>query len=337
MAIDITKIQPHEVTQDLSGKSYLIYGRPKVGKTTIASQFPKSLLIAFEKGYNLIDGVMAAPVNTWGEALQVQKQLLNLAARARQAGEEPMYKTIVIDTADLAWDMCGRWVAQQADQTYVDDIGYGRGTKHQKILFTEFLHEIMKADYTLLLIAHDVTDTVEKNGQKYTVIRPALNKHAAEVITGMVDLVAYATVEPNADGAPESVLIMRSDGEIEAGSRNPHMSVKIPFSYDALLKDMRNAIAKIGTSKGKEVKETVADNPYMEQSDDISFKDVMKQIREMYNTLQAGGHKEEYQEVVERHLGPNKLVKECTKAQIDILKVIHSELKDLVEQLTAAA
>ena len=52
-------IKPHEVSRDLRGYSVLFYGEPKSGKTTIASNFPGSLLFAFEKGYNALPGVMA--------------------------------------------------------------------------------------------------------------------------------------------------------------------------------------------------------------------------------------------------------------------------------------
>ena len=60
MAIDLTKIQPHKVSKDLSGYITFIYGKPKTGKTTLATQMPNSLLLAFEQGYNCLPGVMAA-------------------------------------------------------------------------------------------------------------------------------------------------------------------------------------------------------------------------------------------------------------------------------------
>ena len=67
MAINLLNIQPHKVSRDLSGYITFIYGAPKVGKTTLATQMPKPLLLAFERGYNAIPGIMAQDVNTWGE------------------------------------------------------------------------------------------------------------------------------------------------------------------------------------------------------------------------------------------------------------------------------
>jgi len=67
MAINLLSIQPHKVSRDLSGYITFIYGPAKVGKTSLAMQMPSPLLIAFEKGYSALPGVMAQDVTTWGE------------------------------------------------------------------------------------------------------------------------------------------------------------------------------------------------------------------------------------------------------------------------------
>lgn len=50
MAINLKSLQPHKVSRDLTGYITYIYGQAKTGKTTLASQMPKPLLLAFEKG-----------------------------------------------------------------------------------------------------------------------------------------------------------------------------------------------------------------------------------------------------------------------------------------------
>lgn len=67
MAINLLNLQPHKVSRDLSGYITYIYGAPKTGKTTLATQMPKSLLLAFERGYNALPGVIAQDINTWGK------------------------------------------------------------------------------------------------------------------------------------------------------------------------------------------------------------------------------------------------------------------------------
>lgn len=124
--IDIFSVTPHQVSRDMRGYSVLFYGEPKSGKTTTATKFPRHLLLAFEKGYNAIPGAMALPINSWSEFRKALRQLKDV--KAREA-----YETIIIDTADIAYDLCEKYIcanARRADGgTGVDtigDIAYGK-------------------------------------------------------------------------------------------------------------------------------------------------------------------------------------------------------------------
>ena len=52
---------------------------------------PGALVLAFEKGYNALGGIMAQDVTTWGEMKQVYRELKKPEVQA-------VYKTIVVDT-----------------------------------------------------------------------------------------------------------------------------------------------------------------------------------------------------------------------------------------------
>ena len=63
--IDLLNLEPTKISKDLKGKYILIYGRPKIGKTTLASEFPKNLLLAFEPGYNALNNKMGRIRNSY--------------------------------------------------------------------------------------------------------------------------------------------------------------------------------------------------------------------------------------------------------------------------------
>ncbi len=65
MAINLLNIQPTKVSRDLSGYITYIYGPGGAGKTTFGVATPKPLLLAFERGYNALGGVMAQDITTW--------------------------------------------------------------------------------------------------------------------------------------------------------------------------------------------------------------------------------------------------------------------------------
>ena len=103
MGIDIFNIQPTTISRDLKGKFVCIYSLPKVGKTSMACQFPKNLLLAFEKGYNAISGIKPVDITKWADFRQVLRQLEKPEARQ-------IYDTVTIDTVGIAWEMCEQFV-----------------------------------------------------------------------------------------------------------------------------------------------------------------------------------------------------------------------------------
>ena len=95
MAINLLKIEPHKVSTDLTGYITYIYGAPKTGKTTLATQMPGAVLLAFEKGYNALPGVMAQDITSWGEMKQVYRELKKPDVKAA-------FQSVVVDTIDIA-------------------------------------------------------------------------------------------------------------------------------------------------------------------------------------------------------------------------------------------
>ena len=75
MAINLLDIKPHKVSRDLSGYLSLIYGPAKVGKTTFGSKMPGHLILAFERGYDALPGVMIQDITSWGVFKQVVREL----------------------------------------------------------------------------------------------------------------------------------------------------------------------------------------------------------------------------------------------------------------------
>lgn len=75
MAVDLLNLEPTKISRDLKGKYMLFYGLPKTGKTSLAVRFPKSLLLAFEKGYNALANVMKYDIPNWRTMKEVLREL----------------------------------------------------------------------------------------------------------------------------------------------------------------------------------------------------------------------------------------------------------------------
>ena len=201
MAIDLLGITPHQVSRDLRGYSVLFYGAPKSGKTTTASKFPNSLLLAFEKGYNAIPGVMAQPINSWSEFRQVLRQLKNEDVKAR-------FSTIIIDTADIAYDYVSKYICDNAKRPdggfgvdKIGDIPFGAGYTLVAQEFDECLRSIVQMNYGLVLISHATDKSfTSENGQEYNKIVPTLDKRATNIVSRMTDIIGYSRAITDAEG-----------------------------------------------------------------------------------------------------------------------------------------
>ena len=91
MAINLTTLKPNVVSRDLSGYITFLYGAPKVGKTTLATQMPKALLLAFEPGYHALPGVIAQDITSWSEMRQVLREL-------KKPEVKEMFQSVIVDT-----------------------------------------------------------------------------------------------------------------------------------------------------------------------------------------------------------------------------------------------
>lgn len=329
MAIDIFNIKPNVVTRDLSGKSFLIYGERKSGKTTNACKFPKPILLGFEKGYGFLDGIIAQPINSWKEALEVKKQLLKDAENAEKENRETIFKTVICDTADIAYDCCEKYIVDKEGVDYLDETEKMRGYRALSREYDKFFQEIVKAGYTLVCISHATTKQIKENGEKYDKTIPTLPDRGFLVVSRLVDVCAYASYETDEQGNVHSMLTLRGNKHLEAGSRSPYMSEKIPFTYEALRDDMAHAIdmqKEHGATVVNEEVNLFKDNE--DKSEKVDFDDLVAEIGKHAKALYAAEKTNDYKKIVAEYLGKGKNVKDCDESQTDMLLLILDDLKD---------
>ena len=145
-------------------------------------------------GWNMLSGVYGQPINKWSEALKVKKQLLSDVDKVEKGQkDETTFKTVVVDTADLAYMMCEDYILAKEGVEYLDETESKRGYKAVKKEFNMFFQEIVKAGYTLVVIAHSETKQIKENGEKYERTQPLVDKRGFEVLAGLVDVVGFAT------------------------------------------------------------------------------------------------------------------------------------------------
>lgn len=333
--IDIFNIQPNKVSTDMSGYSVLLYGTPKSGKTTTAARFPKALLAAFEKGYSAIPNIMAQPVNSWSEFRQLLKQLEKPEAKA-------MFSTIVVDTADIAYDYCVKYICAKAsdaqhDYDNIGDIPYGKGYKMAETEFDECLRKILQMDYGLVLISHATDKTfTDTNGQEYNQIIPTLDNRARKICERTCDIIGYTHSEYNSDGGTTTYMEMRGTPRYVAGSRFKYTPDRIVLSYDNLLAAINDSIAKEASEHGTDVLTDEKSGVHKEVEKTYDFDAMMDEFKTLVDALMSeptkqGANAKKITAIADKYLGKGKKVGDCTPANAPQLDLILMELRELAK------
>ena len=328
MVIDIFSIQPHEVSRDLSGYTVMFYGEPKTGKTTTAAKFPKALLLAFETGYLAIPGVMAQPINKWAEFKQVLKQL-----RDDKAHEQ--FSNIIVDTADIAYDLCEKYVCNQNGVSAINEIPYGQGWSKASKEFDEALRSIPQMGYGLVLISHSQDKTFkDETGEEYNQIVPTLANRPRLIVDRMSDIIGYAHPVQEEDGSTHTVLYMRGTPRFVAGSRFKYTPDMIDFTYENLVNAIGDAIDKQAEELDGKLVTNTRTTAY-NVAPDVDFDSLMEEFKALTKQIQKNTGTEfktkwapKITHIVDKYLGVGKKVNDCTPAQAEQLELIVSDLKD---------
>ena len=335
--IDLLSLTPHQVSRDLRGYTVFFYGDPKTGKTTTASRFPESLLLAFEKGYNAIPGIMVQPLNSWAEFRKTLRELKKEEVKEK-------FSTIIIDTADIAYDYCVRYICDNAKRSdggfgvdAISDIPFGKGYGLVSQEFDECLRSIVQLDYGLVLISH-ATDKVftDEQGKEYNKIVPTLDKRASNIISRMTDIIGYARVVKNEKGENSTKLFLRGTDRFMAGSRFKYTPDYIDFTYQNLVDAIAEAIDKQSQEEDKSFFTDKRNNLFKDTAKELDFDALMLDFDNIINRLIAKGE-DEFKEfyaprvtqITDKYLGRGQKVSQMSREQVEALSLIIDDLHEL--------
>ena len=324
MAIDLLGIQPHKVSRDLSGYITFIYGPAKVGKTTFGSKMPGHLLLAFERGYNALPGVRAIDVTTWGEMKQIVREL-------KKPEVKEIYKSIIVDTADVAADACQKYICNQLGIENIGDGGWStNGWAKYKKEFEDTFRTLTQLGYAVVFISHEKEKTVKlQNNVEYQQIGSSMQTSAMAIVENMSDIIGYAHPKVMPDGTSKRVLSLRSnDNTIRCGCRFRHIAPEIEFSYDSLTAALNEAIDKEANETNNlfvtsERQATPVLKEYDYDALTAEFQDLVGGL--MNKNPQHYGPR--ITQIVDKYLGKGKKVAEATLDQAEFINLIVDEIK----------
>lgn len=209
-----------KVTQD--PKNLILYGPPKIGKTTILSTLPDNLIVDFEDGSDYVDAlkVKIHNLNEFGELCQALHE------------SEHKYKFITIDTVTaleefvkpLALTMYQRTAA---GANYSGDIinapmGIGYSYIRQAIEFV--INKLYKETTNIILVGHVKDKSIVSNeGKEVGSVKDFdLTGKAARILAAKSDAIGYVYRDENSN----LCINFETGGIASAGARPEHLANK---------------------------------------------------------------------------------------------------------------
>lgn len=171
-----------------SAQKIIIYGPEGIGKSTFAAQFPNAVFIDTEGSTKHMDVARLPNPSSWSMLLEEVKHIkLNPS----------LCKTLVIDTADWAEQLCANEVCSKAKKDSIEDFGYGKG---YSLLTEEFgrllnlLTELIDLGINVVLTAHAKMRKFEQPDEmgSYDRWEMKLQKNTAPLVKEWADMVLFA-------------------------------------------------------------------------------------------------------------------------------------------------
>ena len=318
MAIDLLAIQPHKVSRDLSGYITYIYGPGGAGKTTFGASCKKPLLLAFELGYKALPGVLAQPVQSWGEVKQVLRDL-------KRPEVKEVYSTIVVDTVDIASQLCEKYMCNQLGIENIGDGGWAtNGWAKAKKEWESTWRAFTMEGYAVVFISHSKDKVFKKkDGTEYNQITPSCSTAYEEIIKNMVDIMGYIEI----DNGQRKLILRSADDSVDCKSRFKMIAPEIPFGYNELVDALNEAIDReAALTNGEFVINESFKAPEVTNYDYdalmAEFKDIVGIVmgKNQTNAIKLTA-------IVDKYLGKGKKVAEATPEQSELIYLIISEIK----------
>jgi len=198
--------EPTVPVGELGRYSMLLYGLEKIGKTSLAAQFPEAFFLLCEPGGKALS-LFSREVKNWGQF----KTYLDLLDK-----NPTRFGTVVVDTVDLAFKYCEEYMLRKLGIVHESDEEWGKGWSLVRNEFAMTMARIINGPRGTIFISHATEKKLKRrDGRSSDRIVPTMPNQARQVLEPMVDIWAYYQYS---DGG-KRILTIRGDDFIAAGHR----------------------------------------------------------------------------------------------------------------------
>lgn len=219
-----------------SPKNMIIYGAPKIGKTTVLSQLDDCLIIDLEQGSDMLDA-LKVQVNSLRELGEIGKEIYQ---------EGKPYKYVAIDTISKLEE----WCEEEGKQIYLKtpmgknfetknpgmsilSLPNGAGYLYLRMAYKKWIDKLNTLADHVILVGHLKDKMLEKKGKEVAVKDLDLTGKIKQITCANADAVGYIYRDDE-----QTMVSFDSLGDVTAGSRCEHLKGKtMPMEWSNIFID----------------------------------------------------------------------------------------------------
>ncbi len=192
--------------EGIAGYSICIFGAKKIGKTSLAAEFPGAYFLATEPGTKALR-VRSSFIPDWDHFVGYIDLL------EKQKDPE---MTVIVDIIDLAYDMIyDKTCKALGIKSPTEEKDFGATWREIKKLFRQQVQRIISMPGGALFLSHDTEKEITlRDGSKTDRVQPTMSKAPLGEVEGIVDLIGFYGYD-----GEDRFLSIKGHSELMAGSR----------------------------------------------------------------------------------------------------------------------
>jgi len=199
----------------------LLYGAPKVGKTTVLSQLDDCLIIDTEEGSSMLEAYVTN-INSRDELLQFYKD-----------ADKHDYTYFALDTVDKLVEWIEQSILKEYEIESINDLPYGKGFGLVRSKVINHLKKLASLVPHLIVIGHRKTAVAIDNSNAIEPESLDISGKLKNLIMAQCDAIGYMF----RDEEEQLMVSFKSGKALEAGSRCAHLRGQIiPFNWESIYK-----------------------------------------------------------------------------------------------------
>ena len=212
----------------INPSSLLLYGAPKVGKTSMLSSLNDCLIIDTEQGARMIEGYIQEVNN--------RDELINTLIEIKDS-KDVSYKYIALDTIDKIAEWAEQRVCEEESVKSIADLAFGKGYGLVREKVSKTVSAFKEVAEHLIIIGHRKVAYAVTEGNPIVIPESLdLTGKLKNIIMSSCDAIGYVY----RNDKEELMVSFKANEAIEAGSRCAHLRGKhVKFQWKNIYKEKK--------------------------------------------------------------------------------------------------